>query len=154
MNFLLFDCCSDILDDIAACKVRHRKVKPLPWVNDMIRSLRQECRCAERKWKKDKLQIYFIMLRDSLIKFQEAAKMARVNYFSDYFSPIEVKRGRAYVKIYGAILTFFNSRAVHLEMANSLNTDSCICALRKCMCRMGRVTDLISDNGTNFIGAE
>ncbi len=50
--FLLFDSvCSDILDHIAPCKVRNRKVKTLLWVNDMIRSLRRECRRAERKWK-------------------------------------------------------------------------------------------------------
>ncbi len=52
------------------------------------------------------------------------------------------------------IFTCFNSRAVHLEMAYSLNTDSCICSLRKFMCRRGQVKELISDNGTNFIGAE
>ncbi len=49
----------------------------------MIRSLRQECRRAERKWKKDKLPISYIMLRDALTTFQEAAKMARANYFSE-----------------------------------------------------------------------
>ncbi|KAL0149469.1 hypothetical protein M9458_055257 [Cirrhinus mrigala] len=72
----------------------------------------------------------------------------------DYFGPIEVKRGRAHVKRYRVIFTCFNSRAVHLEMAYSLNTDSCICALRRFMCRRGQVKEFISDNGTNFIGAE
>lgn len=72
----------------------------------------------------------------------------------DYFGPIDVKRGRAVVKRYGVIFTCMASRAVHLEIAYSLNTDSCINAIRRFICRRGQVTTLRSDNGTNFVGAE
>ncbi|KAK7909879.1 hypothetical protein WMY93_014563 [Mugilogobius chulae] len=72
----------------------------------------------------------------------------------DYFGPIEVKRGRAMVKRYGVIFTCMASRAVHLEVAYSLTTDSCINAIRRFICRRGSVRQMRSDNGTNFIGAE
>lgn len=72
----------------------------------------------------------------------------------DFFGPIEVKRGRGTVKRYGVLFTCMASRAVHLEMAYSLDTDSCINALRRFICRRGQVSSMRSDNGTNFISAE
>ncbi len=50
--------CKDVLDIVAPLKTKQRKVRSDPWLNDEIRSLRQICRQAERKWKKNKLQIY------------------------------------------------------------------------------------------------
>lgn len=65
----------------------------------------------------------------------------------NYFDPIDVKRGRCIIKGYGVIFTCMTSRAVHLEVAYSLDTDSCINALRRFICRRGQVSHLRSDNG-------
>ncbi len=43
------------------------------------------------------------------------------------------------------------SRAVYLEVAYSLDTDNCINALRRFICRRGQVSHLRSDNGTHCI---
>jgi transposase InsO family protein len=72
----------------------------------------------------------------------------------DFFGPFEVKRGRSTVKRYGVIFTCFSLRAIHLEMAFSLDTSSCIDALRRFVSRRGPVKIMWSDNGTNLVGAE
>ncbi|XP_006818607.1 uncharacterized protein LOC102806053 [Saccoglossus kowalevskii] len=72
----------------------------------------------------------------------------------DYFGPIFVKRCRPIIKRYGVLFTCLNIRAIHIEVAQSLDTDSCINAVRKFIARRGGAKVLRSDNGTNFIGAE
>ncbi|KAL7826262.1 hypothetical protein SRHO_G00340000 [Serrasalmus rhombeus] len=63
----------------------------------------------------------------------------------DYFGPIEVKKGRGTAKRYGVIFTCLVSRAIHLEVANSLDTDACINALRRFICRRGPVATIRTD---------
>ena len=46
------------------------------------------------------------------------------------------------------------ARAVHLEIAGDLSSDSFILSLRCFIARRGNVKNIRSDNGTNFIGAE
>ena len=72
----------------------------------------------------------------------------------DYFGPSEVKRGRILCKRHGVIFTCVTSRAVHLEVAHALDTDSCINVIQRFICRRGQITSLRSDRGSNFKGAE
>ena len=69
----------------------------------------------------------------------------------DYFGPMLVKRGRVEEKHYGVIFTCLSSRAIHIEIAHSLNVDSFVNALRRFISRRGPVKTLRSDNGTNFV---
>ena len=76
-------------------------------------------------------------------------------YFAvDYFGPFYIKEKRKEVKQYGSLSTCHASRAVHIEVADSLDTDSFIMALRCCISLRGNIHKLHSDWGTNFVGAE
>ena len=58
------------------------------------------------------------------------------------------------MKRYGCLFTFLVTKAVHLEIAHSLETDSFIMALRRMISRRGKPRLIRSDHGTNFVGAE
>ena len=72
----------------------------------------------------------------------------------DYFGPFAVKRGRGREKRYGCMFTCLTTRAVHIETADTLDTDSFINCLYRFMARRGEPCLLCSDNGSNFVGAE
>ena len=70
----------------------------------------------------------------------------------DFFGPYVRKEGHKECKRYGALFTCLVSRAVHIEVANSLETDSFLNTLRRFIARRGSVREIRSDNGTNFVG--
>jgi len=72
----------------------------------------------------------------------------------DYFGPYFVKEGRKEYKRYRALFTCLVSRAVHIEIAHSLETDSFLNALRRFIVPRGPVRELRCDDGTNFVGAK
>ncbi|XP_055603913.1 uncharacterized protein LOC129752144 [Uranotaenia lowii] len=71
----------------------------------------------------------------------------------DYFGPLMAKQGRSLVKRWVCLFTCLTIRAVHVEIASSLSTSSCILAIRRFIARRGSPSSVYSDNGTNFRGA-
>ncbi|XP_062711573.1 uncharacterized protein LOC134289576 [Aedes albopictus] len=71
----------------------------------------------------------------------------------DYFGPMYVTVGRRLEKRWGVLITCLTVRAIHVEIAHSLNADSCIMALRNFMARRGVPSRIFSDRGTNFVAA-
>ncbi|XP_064116526.1 uncharacterized protein LOC135222369 [Macrobrachium nipponense] len=71
----------------------------------------------------------------------------------DLFGPFFVKRGRAQIKHWGVIFTCLSMRAIHLEVASNLTSDSFISAFRRFLARRGHVRTIRCDCGTNFVGS-
>ena len=73
---------------------------------------------------------------------------------ADMFGPLLVKQGRSTVKRWGCIFTCMCSRAIHLEVAPSLEMDDFINVLRLFIARRGTPREIRTDCGTNFRGAD
>ena len=89
---------------------------------------------------------------------------ARVNHLKpflhsgvDFAGPISLTmgkyRGTRTTKAYICIFVCMSVKAVHLELVSDLTSDAFIGAFRRFIARRGRCTDLYSDCGTNFVGA-
>lgn len=72
----------------------------------------------------------------------------------DYFGPMKVAIGRRQEKRWGALFTCLTTRAIHVEIAHSLSTDSFIMCYRNFINRRGQPREIYCDRGTNFVGAE
>ncbi|XP_078372656.1 uncharacterized protein LOC144656297 [Oculina patagonica] len=72
----------------------------------------------------------------------------------DYFGPLYVRQGRSNVKRYGCLFTCLVTRAVHIEVVHSLDTDSFVNAVRRFTNLRGSPSTIYSDNGTNFHAGE
>ena len=70
----------------------------------------------------------------------------------DCFGPFWVKRARSQVKRYGVLYTCLATRAIHLEVAQSMDTDSFLNSMRRFIARRGVPEVMRSDNGSNFVG--
>ncbi|XP_043215496.1 uncharacterized protein LOC122378464 [Amphibalanus amphitrite] len=68
----------------------------------------------------------------------------------DFFGPLLIKRNRKTEKRYCLLVTCLTTRAVHLELTNSLDTDSFLMAFRRFVGRRGKPARVYSDNGKSF----
>ena len=76
----------------------------------------------------------------------------------DYAGPIQilpyVGRGQKSRKYYVSIFVCLATRAIHLEYVSDYTSEGFIAAFRRFVSRRGLPSDIYSDNGTNFVGAD
>ena len=74
----------------------------------------------------------------------------------DYAGPFRTKqgRGKTQLKRYLCVFSCLQSRACHSEMAYGLDTESFLLAFTRFCKRRGVPAEVVSDNETNFVGAE
>ena len=89
-------------------------------------------------------------------RFADAEKQYPfINVGLDYFGSFYIEDNtRKLEKQYICIFTCLVTRAVHLEVCHSLDTDSCLLAIRRFVSRRGYPEIIISDNGTNFTASK
>ena len=71
----------------------------------------------------------------------------------DWCCPFIIKNYRKELKRYGVMFTCLCSRAIHIEVEQSLETDSFIFLLRRFIWRRGNICLMRSDNDINIVGA-
>ncbi|XP_022806184.1 uncharacterized protein LOC111343295 [Stylophora pistillata] len=120
----------------------------IPHSRSTVRKVLNNCSLCKKRRIKLQPPLMASLPKDRL---QVAAPFSKIGV--DYFGPIMVKYSRKQEKRYGCLFTCSVTRAVHIEVARSLETDSFINSQKQFIARRGPPSDIYSDNGTNFVGA-
>ena len=113
-----------------------------------VRRMLSSCFVCRRHWRRPNHQKMADLPPDRIIPDHPPFTFVGI----DCFGPFMVKIGRPMAKRYGVPFTCLTMRAVHIEVAQSMKTDSFINSLRRFMARHGKLEEMRSDNGTNFKG--
>ena len=75
----------------------------------------------------------------------------------DYAGPLLIRRGHArkptLLKLYACLFIWCTTRAVHIELVSDLTSEAFLAALSRFTDRRGCPSTILSDDGTNFVGA-
>ena len=75
----------------------------------------------------------------------------------DFAGPFQIKAGHLrnspYMKGYACVFVCFATRAIHLEACSSLSSEAFLATFDRFVGRRGLPKRIMSDNGTNFVGA-
>ena len=124
------------------------------WVIDgrqEVKNWDQECKSCERRRAKPAVQIMAPLPTSRLGMPMRAFAKCCVDYAGPFVTKIT---RRVSAKRYLCLFTCPATRAVHLEMAFSLSTADFLKAFSRMVATRGKPEEVISDNGTNFVGAE
>ena len=114
----------------------------LEWEKGCAACLRKKAQCVKQ-----------VMAPLPLCKLQSSLR-AFTRTAVDFAGPFKTVQGRGKqrCKCYLRLFTCLASRAIHLELAYGLDTDSFLRAFDRMCNRRGVPEEMISDNGTNFVG--
>ena len=118
-------------------------------IRNALRSIKNKCVTC----RKGRAQTIAPVMAD-LPEERLDASTTFTNVGVDYFGAFIVKIGQRNEKRCCCLFTCLTMRAVHIEVVLKLNTDSCLNAIMRFIARRDKPNTIISDKGTNFVGAE
>ena len=106
----------------------------IPGARNTLRSIRRQCVVCQRLFGKPCIQ----KMADLPVERCTPGPVAFTHVGVDLFGHFNVVRGRSTVKRYGCIFTCFSTRAIHIEVLESLETDAFINGFRRFCSRRGQ----------------
>lgn len=118
----------------------------IPKLRVLYRSVRTACQKCRNKEVTPQVPQMAPLPRARLAAFQLPFTFVGI----DYFGPLYVSVHRRKEKRWGVIFTCLTLRAVHIEVAHTLDASSCMICLQNFISRRGTPREIYTDNGTNF----
>lgn len=118
----------------------------------LIRSVLRKCIHCFRQNPKCENQLMG-NLPAARVEYQRPFLKVGVDYAGPILAYFKRARGQKPHKTYICLFVCMATKAVHIEIAFDLSTESFLAAFKRFISRRGVCSDIFSDNGTNFVGA-
>lgn len=136
------------LEDATICAIR-RQVW-VPHLRSVVRSVQLRCKVCRLRKAQPHSPVAGQLPIDRITPYVPVFTYTGL----DYFGPVSVTIGRRKENRWIALFTCLTVRAVHMELATDLSTDSCLVCIRNFINLRGVPARIRSDCGTNFVGAD
>lgn len=125
----------------------------VPSARNLIRKIIHNCVKCHR---------FTVKVKHQLMSSLPASRVSPSKTFAhtgvDYAGPVDIRmskhRGKGTFKGYIVVFVCMSTKAIHLELASDLSTKTFIAAFKRFTSRRGLCSNMYSDNGTNFVGAD
>lgn len=77
-----------------------------------------------------------------------------IDYAGPIWSPMSKGRGSKAMKSWIAVFVCLSTKAIHIELVSDVSSAAFVASFRRFTARRGLCSDIYSDNGTNFVGAD
>lgn len=126
------------------------------WILRCKNAIRQVIhRCVKcHRQKRATLQPMMAELPESRVTFVRPFLSTGVDYAGPLYIRSSKRRGSKLDKAYIVVFVCYATKAIHIELAGDMSTESFLAAFRRFISRRGLCRDMFSDNGSNFIGAK
>ena len=116
----------------------------------LMRNIENFCVACRKRKAQTKIHI----MADLLIERLGYKQPPFTNTGVDYFGAFLIPNRRSTEKRWVFLFTCLTTRVVHIEVVPSLDISSCVMGVERFIARLGTPTTIMSDNGTNFVGAQ
>lgn len=121
-------------------------------MRDVVRRCVYECHTCHRYRCQAQQQI-MANLPSARVRPTRAFLHSGVDFAGPITSKLYKGRCKQTAKSYISLFVCMVTKAIHLELVSDLTSEAFLAAFRRFIARRGRCTDLYSDCGTNFVGA-
>ena len=126
------------------------------WVIDGRNAVRQILHKCIRCRKVNPMPLNYLMgnLPTNRVKKSRPFENSGIDYCGPFLIKEKQFRNRGKIMVYIVVFVCFATKAVHLELASDLTTETCLAAINRFHDRRGMSRNLYTDNGTNFVGSK
>ncbi|XP_070527735.1 uncharacterized protein [Cardiocondyla obscurior] len=131
--------------------ILRRKFWLLDGRNQVRRIIRSCIRC--RRFTPDTITYKMGNLPSSRIQRATPFDNTGIDFCGPFYIKEKKYKNRSRIKVYVCVFVCMVVKAIHLELVSDLSTDGFLAAFRRFTARRGVPSNVYSDNGSNFVGA-